>query len=112
MIHSKTPLILLFVFFILFQSIGQERPLNNDVPHHLLATYGAEKAEAMILRLNDFELISNKKILLDQEYEERKSRWLQKLELTNDEALRKQIENRLNLFIPFSAVAEQIIGKP
>jgi hypothetical protein len=30
---------------------------------------------------------------------------------TNDEALRLQIENRLNLFVPFSAVAEQIIGK-
>jgi hypothetical protein len=112
MLQSKIPLTLLFSAFFLLQSFGQENGSRIDVSHYLVATYGAESAEAMVLRLNDFELSSSKKVFLDKEYEERKSYWLQRMASTNDEALIKLIENRLNVFVPFSAIAEQIVGKP
>ncbi|MFN5031512.1 MAG: hypothetical protein ACK5FX_04750 [Flavobacteriia bacterium] len=112
MLQSKLTLTLLFSAFFLLQSFGQENDSRIDVSHYLVTTYGAESAEAMVLRLNDFELSSSKKVFLDKEYEERKSYWLERMASTNDEALKKLIENRLNLFVPFSAVAEQIIGKP
>ncbi len=110
--HFKIAILLVVLIVRSFNSFSQEINSANDVSQYLIHSYGPEIAESMILRLNDFELTSSKKVLMDFVYEERKLNWQNKAATANDETLKIQFENRLNLFIPFSAVSNQIIGKP